>query len=299
VGVRLALTARSAFVGVALASTVACEASRISETIPGAGSDAKGYPGFDIANYPGSAALQAWRFPSSPYYWVGYYLAAPCHRDTTWMGTRPTITGLSWGTAVIYVGQQDWSAIPTRIPEPLVGLDRPSLSHRVDAPDLASSSQGATAVTCSASLLSVNQGALEGADAVDKTAHEGFPLGTTIFLDVEYVTAVSQPLLDYYKSWIQGVLADGRFRPGVYMAKSNAAALYQSALAAYAALSRTGSPSFWIASSTGFSMNRHPTDVGLSYAAVWQGQFDVSESWNGRALVIDIDVATLPSPSSP
>ena len=35
-----------------------------------------GYPGFDIGVYPGDAALTAWRYPTSPYHWVGYYLTA-------------------------------------------------------------------------------------------------------------------------------------------------------------------------------------------------------------------------------
>ena len=71
-----------------------------------------GYPGFDIAVYPGDALLSAWRFPTSPYHWVGYYLAAPCHRDASWMGQYGKVTSLGWGTAVVYVGQQDWAAIP-------------------------------------------------------------------------------------------------------------------------------------------------------------------------------------------
>src|SRR5690348_1001268 len=64
-----------------------------------------GYPGFDTSLYPGEAALRAW-FGASPYRWVGYYLASPCHRDASWMGTLPTIQRIGWGTALLYVGQQ-------------------------------------------------------------------------------------------------------------------------------------------------------------------------------------------------
>src|SRR5437773_4036688 len=61
-----------------------------------------GYPGFDIGVYPGDAALTAWRYPTSPYHWVGYYLTAPCHRDATWIGQYQKVTARGWGTAVLY-----------------------------------------------------------------------------------------------------------------------------------------------------------------------------------------------------
>ena len=38
----------------------------------------RGVPGFDTRDYPGTAAMRAWR-DASPYRWVGYYLTgAPC-----------------------------------------------------------------------------------------------------------------------------------------------------------------------------------------------------------------------------
>ena len=38
--------------------------------------------------------------------------------------------------------------------------------------------------------------------------------------------------------------------------------------------------------------------LGLTYATVWQGLFDVSQSWGGATLTIDVDVANSPSPST-
>lgn len=251
-----------------------------------------GYPGFDIGVYPGDATLAAWKYPTSPYHWVGYYLAAPCHRDVTWMGQYKKLTDLGWGTAVVYVGQQDWSQIPDLIPLSRRAIASPVLDRLGEA-------ALSSAVTCSASLLTADQGALEAADAVAKTASEGVPAGSAIFLDVEYVTTVSPPLVSYMSAWIAGVLADGRYRPAIYCAKSNAATVYSATTQAYAAAGRHDAPAFWIAASSGFAITRAPIDVGLAYASVWQGLFDISQTWGGIAATIDIDVASTPSPSSP
>ena len=270
---------------------LACDGHRATAPIGPPNPTGAGYAGFDIGVYPGDDALSAWRFPASPYHWVGYYLAAPCHRDTTWMGQYKKVTSLGWGTAVLYVGQQDWSQIPD-----VIALSRrAAVSPAFDR----SAAPMSTMVTCSASLLSTAQGSAEAADAVAKAASEGVPTGSAIFLDVEYVMSVSQPLVSYLSAWIAGVLADGRFRPAIYCAKSNADAVHAAAMAAYAAANRQDAPDFWIASSVGFAITSAPTNVGLAYATVWQGQFDVSQTWAGVTATIDVDVADSPSPSAP
>jgi hypothetical protein len=134
---------------------------------------------------------------------------------------------------------------------------------------------------------------------VTKAVSEGFPVGSSIFLDIEYVTSVAPPLADYVAAWVAAVLADGRYVPAIYAAKNNAPAVYAVVSAAFTAAGRSDTPKFWIASSGGFSTNSHPTDVGVSYAAVWQGRFEVSESWGGITRVIDVNVATTASPSAP
>ena len=249
-----------------------------------------GYPGFDISHYPGDAALAAWRFPASPYHWVGYYLYAPCHRDSTWMGSYAKVKAMGWGTAVLYVGQQDWSMIPSAMLRARSSVARPDFDRTM-------ASAASTAPTCSASLLTDAQGTSEAADAVAKTAGEGVPSGSAIFLDVEYVSSVSPELLTYVSAWIAGVLADGRFEPAIYCAKANADAIYAAAIAAYATAGREDTPRFWIASTRGFAITNKPSDVGLEYANVWQGILDVSETWGGFTNRIDVNVADSPSPS--
>lgn len=273
-----------------VALAAACGDARVV-TAPGPPAPTyQGYPGFDISHYPGDAALAAWRLPASPYHWVGYYLYAPCHRDSTWMGRYGAVTAMGWGTAVLYVGQQDWAAIPASVIHARRAVASPDF-------DWTMASAQATAPTCSASLLSSAQGASEAADAVAKTAGQGVPPGGSIFLDVEYVTSVSPALAAYLSAWITGVLADGRFQPALYCAKRNAADVYAIAMAAYAAAGRHDGPRFWIASSLGFAITGRPSDVGLEYANVWQGLFDVRETWGGATNTIDIDVADSPSPS--
>ena len=280
-----------AVLSVALAA--ACTDARSPTSPPPPPPVYAGYPGFDISHYPGDAALAAWRFPTSPYHWVGYYLYAPCHRDSTWMGSYAKVKAMGWGTAVLYVGQQDWSMIPSSILRARRLVARPDFDRAMAY----AASAASTTVTCSASLLTSAQGTSEAADAVAKTAGEGVPDGSAIFLDVEYVSSVSPELVSYVSAWITGVLADGRFQPAIYCAKSNADAIYAAAMAAYAAAGRHDAPRFWIASSRGFAITDKPTDVGLEYANVWQGLFEGSETWGGVMSTIDVNVADSPSPS--
>jgi hypothetical protein len=245
--------------------------------------------GFDIAIYPGDVALTAWRYPASPFRWIGYYLAAPCRRDSSWVGKRATVTSNGWGVAAIYVGQQDWSQHA-----------RPAATTHVAADSQASlPSQTQSAGPCSASLLSSTQGAREAVDAIAKMRAEGFPDGSVVFLDVELVTTLTPALLAYYQAWLAGVLADGHYRPGVYAAKANAQLLHDSAAVTYRHSNRSDTPPFWIASVAGFAQTMRPSDVGFSFAQLWQGQVGVLQSFNGVPLNIDVNLSTLRDPSAP
>jgi hypothetical protein len=236
------------------------------------------FAGFDIGVYPGDAALQAWTYPSSPYHWVGYYLPSPCHRETSFTGKRAFMTSLGWGLAVLYVGQQDWANMD---------VAPAALADRVVAAQ----------VSCSASLLSADQGTTEAADAVAKVAAEGFPDRTTVFLDVEHVTTISAALLAYYRAWATGIATDGHYKPGIYVSKSNAQTFYDQTITNAGGARVT--PIFWIASWSNFSLSSKPTDVGLSFAELWQGMGEVTQSHNGVTLNIDVDVANRTSPSDP
>ena len=236
------------------------------------------HPGFDTSIYPGDAEMQAWLRPSSPYEWVGYYLQSPCHRDPSWMGKRQTLTTMGWGLAVLYVGQQTFDGVPDVLFEE----------------DFQSS-----AVTCSRTLLTTEEGTADAIDAVTKTASEGFPNGTAIFLDIEHMDAIPASMEAYYRAWVQQVLADGRFRPGVYVHRDNAESIHSGIERAYSDMNASGSAVYWVTSPTGFSLDASPSDVGFPWASVWQGIYEVSQTWNGATINIDIDIATTSSPSSP
>jgi hypothetical protein len=272
-----------------IALAAACGGSSPTAPVTPTPTPSNSFAGFDVSLYPGDAVMRAWLRPTSPYYWSGYYFVAPCHRDPSWMGRYTTLSSMGWGVTAIYVGQQDWTQIPAPPPNPAV--------DRESSP--AASSASSALVTCSASLLTTDQGLGEAADAAQKMADDGFPLQSTVFLDVEYVTTVTPVLLDYYRGWIRGVLADKRFVPGVYAAKSNATTLYNAAVDEFQRAGRPDTPAFWIASSVGFSMSAVPTAVGLGFATAWQGMFDVTQSWASVTLTIDINVANSKSPSAP
>ncbi|HEX9250283.1 MAG TPA: hypothetical protein VF856_12330, partial [Gemmatimonadaceae bacterium] len=94
-------------------------------------------------------------------------------------------------------------------------------------------------------------------------------------------------------------LADGRFRPGIYVDKSNGAAIYEGVRRAYADINAMGSAVFWVTSLSGFSIDKSPQQVGFTWASVWQGVYDVTQTWNGATVNIDVDVAAMSSPSNP
>lgn len=232
------------------------------------------HPGFDTWRYPGDAAMLEWR-SESPYRWVGYYLPAPCHRGTSWVGKRETLERQGWGMAVIYVGQQAFEGMPD--PDPSTPTD---------------------SILCSRTLLTAEQGRADARDAADRAASEGFPPGTVIFLDVERMERATNEMVAYYGAWMDGILADGRYRPGTYAHRGNAAELYILAQRAHARAD-AGDPTFWIAGGSGFTLGARPEASGLPFADVWQGVLDVDRTWGGTSLRIDENVADRPSPSAP
>lgn len=254
---------------------------------------AGGFAGFDTGIYPGDAAMRAWR-QTSPYQWVGYYLAAPCHRDLSWSGKREALVGMGWGTAVLYLGQQDWAAAPNRAPAP--DTARADTAAAQPQPPAASA---APPPACSAANLSAARGTTDANDAAARAAAEGFPSRTVIYLDVERVTTVSLALTQYVQAWVEGVLADERYTPGIYVHRLNADAIAAVARAAYSVKGRTDSPPVWVTSSTGFSLELPPSASGVAYADVWQGPLDVQETWGGYPLQVDINIAASRSPSAP
>ena len=287
-------------------SIVSCTDHRLTgpspEPVPPSGTS---HPGFDTSIYPGDASMSAWLKPGSPYEWVGYYLQAPCHRDPSWMGKRALLTSMGWGLAVLYVGQQTFDGLPS-ISVPTIAapsgsqtlIKPPAARAGIMVPATVADIQ-AGAVTCSRTLLTTEQGSIDGIDAVSKTAAEGFPVGTVIYLDIEHMDAIPASMDAYYRAWVQQVLADGRFRPGIYVHKANAAAIYDGVRRAYADMNASGSAIFWVTSSSGFSLDKSPQQVGFPWTSIWQGMLEVNQTWNGATLNIDVDIAVMTSPSSP
>jgi hypothetical protein len=232
------------------------------------------HPGFDTWQYPGDAALRAWR-EASPYKWIGYYLPAPCRRDSSWIGKRQTIQEMAYGIAVVYVGQQ-------------VFEDAPAAN---DLPP--------ERIICSRALLTPEEGRRDAQDAIASAAREGFAPGTTIFLNVERVSQVTDSLAMYYETWTEEVLREGSYVPGTYVHRTNAADLFALSSDAYRRAGRTDEPSFWIAGTGGFALDQPPETVGHPFADIWQGALDVERTWGGVTLQVDENVAALPSPSGP
>lgn len=267
--------------------------------------------GFDTSKYPGDDAMQAWREDGS-YEWVGYYLPAPCHKDDSWTGKRAMLHAMGWGMAVVYVGQQTWGKTPGKAEVVTKYVRRRVrvvthrhgkrvahyVTRRVPMQVLVAP-RAEPGSTCSAHFVSGPRGLTEADDAIARTEAEGFPHGTVIFLDVEHMSTIPRAMRDYYRQWVARVLQDGRYRPGIYAHTANAATIYQDVKAVYVAAGIREEPPFWIAGNTSdFTPDKLPTEVGHSFAAVWQGILDKVEERNGHRMPIDVNVAATPSPST-
>jgi hypothetical protein len=227
------------------------------------------YLGFDTNIYPGDRTMAVWA-KDGTYDWVGYYLEAPCHRDDSWSGKRDTLEDMGWGVAVVYVGQQSWKT----------------------------QKKTKKGSSCSNAFRTASVGTRDAKDAIAKVVNEGFPHGTVIFLDIEYMDKIPASMQAYYKAWTKAVLADGRYQPGYYAHTDNAARIHADVTPLFEAAGDTLEPPFWIAGKSNvFSTDKVPTDVGHTFAAVWQGLLNVTRTHSGIKLPIDINIAATRSPS--
>jgi hypothetical protein len=311
---------------VAFAAAVANELPQtITEVFGGEKASRPGrHLGFDTYAYPGDEIMRAWRHRDVPFEWVGYYLPAPCHDGRTWVGKRERLADMGWGMAVIYVGQQTWDKTPTGYETHYKKVRKTQyVSKRVKVYRTVNGRRVARYVTrkvpvkrtvrvpvkvrvsptnrpihdCNAQLVGATRGTLEARDAIQRTAAEGFPPGSVIFLDIEYMRRVPQKMRDYYRAWTAHVLADGRYRPGYYTHNRNAETIFRDVTAVYAAAGRIEEPPFWIAGGEDFTTDKAPHEVGHAFADMWQGMLDVVQTWNGHRLPIDVNVSEVPDPS--
>jgi hypothetical protein len=228
-----------------------------------------GVPGFDTREYPGDAAMAQWR-ARSPYRWVGYYLSAPCYTGRSWQGKRSALDRMGWGTAVLFVGEQDWAA----------GGAPPADS---------------VPARCTRTNVTAARGAADGAEAVAAARAEGFPARTVLFLDADRTDSVSVALRSYVGRWA-GAVREGGYVAGLYAHQRNAEPL-RAAMRSEGA--GGGSVPLWVASEAGFDLDRPPSASGVPDAEAWQGAFDVTEIWGEASLRIDRNVAASASPSAP
>ncbi len=235
---------------------------------------ARGVPGFDTRDHPGDDALRAW-FDASPYRWIGFYLEAPCYTGTTWRGTRERLREMGYGTAVLFVGEQDWAEI---LPADQVVAD--SLAPR-----------------CTQANLHAERGTTDARAAASAAAAEGFLAGTSVFLNVERVERVSAELGEYVRAWVAGLLADGRYIPALYAHGHNAEELFAMVRDEFARARRSEEPKLWVARTGGFDLRRGPQESGFADAHIWQGLLDINETWGGVTLHIDANVARSADPS--
>ena len=64
------------------------------------------FRGFDTSIYPGDAKMLLLR-TDADVAWTGFYLGpAPSHPDDSWMSRRADLKAMGFGSAPIYVGQQ-------------------------------------------------------------------------------------------------------------------------------------------------------------------------------------------------
>jgi len=262
-------------------ATVAQTAAAMTgQTAPMATNYTKGhYVGFDTHTYPGTAVMKAWKdTPGSPYKWVGYYLPSPCHDDRSWVGKRDTLQQLGWGVAIVYVGQQTWG----HVPRTLTPTQRDALRKKTD---------------CSTDLISAEEGTLNADDATARAASEGFATGAVVFLDLERMQTIPPAMRDYYRAWVARMLANKKYRPGIYTHQFNADQVFTDVKDVFTAAGDTSTPRFWIAGGKGFDTGRAPQDVGYAFAGVWQGVIDVARSVANIRLPVDVNVAAWKSPS--
>jgi hypothetical protein len=215
--------------------------------------------------------MQTW-MRESPYVWVGYYIQSPCYAGAAWTGNRAALEAQGWGLAVLYVGQQAPGAAAT--------------TSIVAGPD------------CGKKPLSREQGEADGDQAVAIASADGFPRGTTIFLDVERSDPLPPALTDYVRGWTARVLANG-YVAGIYAHKLNATAISQVQRESFTAAGITATPPFWVANSVGFELGKRPAESGYPFATVWQTPSDASETWGGVTFRIDRNVAGTRYPSRP
>jgi hypothetical protein len=225
---------------------------------------------------------------------------------------------MGWGTAAIYVGQQDWTQMNRVPPQQPVTADssaaaQPQTSSPAQtqtpaqpqpqtsaSPQMQPQGVQTAAAQCASANLVGGRGAQDADDAIARAAAEGFPTGSVVYLDVERVQTVSPALVGYAREWADRMLADGRYLPGLYVHRANATPLVDAMRSAWTGRGRSDAIPVWVtATDPAFNLDQAPRASGFGDATIWQGRLDLTESWGGVSLRIDQNVSGSRSPSSP
>jgi len=228
------------------------------------------YAGFDRLDYPGDAMMTTlWNQTNLA--WCGFYLApSPSQgRGTSWMTKRPFLTGLGWGLAPIYVGEQQY--------------------------------HGAEWCKGCSFKPSAAKGVQDAADAIRLATTAGFPSGSVIYLDFESWGTVETPLRDYYTGWIGGIIV-GNFVPGVYCPHVLARQLREFDQRPVFWVVNGGK---FRSGAQGTYQNPLPapeaSGSGIEFSTLWQLALDVGAlniSPAQKLPTIDLDSSSVPDPSS-
>ena len=241
--------------------------------------------GFDTYAYPTNGAM-SWLRQNSNLSWVGYYLYPAPSRNVasnggnSWMGHFATLSAQGWTVAPIYIGEQD----PAHENQDPGNSSNPSAEK--------GAADGNSSETNSIGLAN---------SAVPLLKQEGFPVGTTIYLDIETSGTQSQPELDYISAWCSAISAAG-YVPGIYCLASTFSSI------------ATVEPnvSFWIANpinpnpeGTPFP-TMDPSGSGVPKAIAWQYQTAPSYTiaipisiLPSGSLQVDLDVVKSSEPQQP
>jgi hypothetical protein len=125
--------------------------------------------GFDLNQYPGDAAMTAFR---KDFAFTGYWLsAAPGEKSNPWHGKRVFLSSQGYGFLPLFLAPD---------------------SSRLKTVDVAA-----------------NRGALDAKKAADSAVAEGFSTGTVIFLDIEEGGRLSPSYHAYLKSFSEALAKTG------------------------------------------------------------------------------------------
>jgi hypothetical protein len=235
------------------------------------------YAGFDVDQYP-TIEVMDWLNENTNLEWCGYYLApAPNRTPCGWTGQYSAIKD-KWGVLAIYVGQQD--------------------------------PRTATACYVPSSILTTDRGTIDGGNAADLMASDGFPSGSSVFLDWEYGGLDYAGSSDYVKAWISAVVADGRMAPSIYCSHRVAQAIAD----VIDTINPTPNTRFWCWNVPTSDPHQFQGDLANIAAIDPSGcGFDAAQMWqreqNGivtfpdgapiASLKMDFSTSSLASPSAP